>query len=111
LEKDFPLLALPLFELPPFDPPPLLPPPLEAPLPEPPLLAAVLSATGICNDFWLEFPFASSADTTKLKVPALLGVPDTVPESFAKATPLGNCPDDTANVYGAVPPVTESDPL
>jgi hypothetical protein len=104
LENDFPLLALPLFELPAFDPPPLLdpplvlPPPLEAPLPEPPLLAAVLLATGICSDFWLEFPFASSADTTKLKVPALLGVPDTVPESFARATPLGNCPEDTAKV-------------
>jgi hypothetical protein len=102
LEKDFPLLALALFELPPFDPPLLdppllLPPPLEPPLPEP-LLAAVLSATGICNDFWLEFPFASSADTTKLKVPALLGVPDTEPESFAKAMPLGNCPDATLKV-------------
>ena len=88
-----PLLALPLFELPPLDPPPL-----DAPLPEPPLLAVELSATGICNDFWLEFPLESTADTTKLKVPALLGVPDTVPESFAKPMPLGNCPDDTANV-------------
>jgi len=97
LEKDFLLLALALFELPPFDPPLLDPPLLEAPLPEP-LLAAVLSATEICNDFWLEFPFASSADTTKLKVPALLGLPDTEPESFAKAMPLGNCPDATAKV-------------
>ena len=96
LEKDFPL-ALALFELPPFDPPLPAPPLLEAPLPEP-LLVAALSATGICNDFWLEFPFASSADTTKLKVPALLGVPDTEPESFAKAMPLGNCPDATAKV-------------
>jgi hypothetical protein len=93
LEKDFPLL----FELPPFDPPLLDPPLLEAPAPEP-LLAAVLSATGICKDFWLEFPFASSAATTKLKVPALLGVPDTEPESFAKAMPLGNCPDATLKV-------------
>jgi len=92
LEKDFPLL----FELPPFDPPLLAPPLLEAPLPEP-LLAAV-PATEICNGFWLEFPFASSADTTKLKVPALLGMPDTEPESFAKAMPLGNCPDATAKV-------------
>jgi hypothetical protein len=97
LEKDFPLLALALFELPPFDPPLFDPPLLEAPLPEP-LLVAVLSATGICSDFWLEFPFASSADTTKLKVPALLGVPDTEPESFAKAMPLGNCPDATLKV-------------
>jgi hypothetical protein len=88
LEKDFPLLAFPLFVLPP-DPPPLL---------DPPPLAVELLATGICNDFWLEFPFASNADTTKLNVPALLGVPETVPESFAKAMPLGNCPDDTANV-------------
>jgi hypothetical protein len=97
LEKDFPLLALALFELPPFDPPLFDPPLLEAPLPEP-LLIMALSATAICNDFWLEFPFASSADTTKLKVPVLLGVPDTEPESFAKATPLGNCPDATAKV-------------
>ena len=93
LENDFPLLGLALLELPPFDPPSL-----DPPLPDPPLLAAVLSATGICNDFWLEFHFASSAETTKLKVPALLGVPDTEPESFAKAIPLGNCPDNTEKV-------------
>ena len=97
LEKDFPLLALALFELPPVDPPLFDPPLLEAPLPEP-LLVAALSATGICNDFRVEFPFASSADTTKLKVPALLGVPDTEPESFAKAIPLGNCPEATLKV-------------
>ena len=95
LEKDLPVLVL--FEAPPLLDPPLLVPLLDDPL-EPPLLAVELLATGICRDFWVEFPFASSADTTKVNVPVLLGVPDSVPESFAKATPLGNSPEAMAKL-------------
>ena len=93
---------LALLEAPPVDPPPLLdppllPPPLEAPLPEPPLWpryyrrreSATISG-GVS--------FGIQRGYHKLKVPALLGVPDTEPESFAKAMPLGNCPEATAKV-------------
>jgi hypothetical protein len=106
LENDFPL-EFPLLE----DPLPLLDPvPLELPSLEPPFALVVLE-TGIWRDFAVEYPFESKAEMTNVKVPASLGVPESVPESLVSPTPFGNCPETTAKVYGAVPPVTLNEAL
>ena len=45
----------------------------------------------------------SVALTVKLEVPALCGVPETIPLLVLSDSPAGNCPEESANVYGAVP--------
>src|SRR5437588_5801590 len=101
LENDLPPFVLapldgPLLPLP--DPPLLEPEPLDPLPPEPPLALVELSATEICSGFCFEFPFASRAETVKLKLPALLGVPEIVPAFSSSPTPSGNLPVTTANV-------------
>ena len=45
----------------------------------------------------------SATCTVKLKVPALVGVPFNVPVGL-RASPSGNVPERTDQVYGDVPP-------
>ena len=49
--------------------------------------------------------------TPKLKFPADVGVPEIAPEAADKLSPGGSWPEDTLQVYGAVPPVMVRVPL
>jgi hypothetical protein len=49
--------------------------------------------------------------TPKLNVPDVVGIPETVPLDRLSASPAGSCPDETAYVNGAVPPLTASGTL
>jgi hypothetical protein len=49
----------------------------------------------------------SAAWTVKLKVPALVGVPETVPSDPIES-PFGKAPETTDHVYGWTPPVADS---
>jgi len=52
-------------------------------------------------------PFASLAWTVKVKLPMLVGVPDTSPAALS-SNPGGNDPLEMENVYDALPPLAES---
>jgi hypothetical protein len=52
----------------------------------------------------------STTVTAKEKLPAVVGVPEIAPEA-ATPRPGASWPEDTLQVYGAVPPVTEKAPL
>ena len=43
----------------------------------------------------------------KLELPAVVGVPDSTPDDDS-VIPPGSVPDDTAKLYGAVPPLAVS---
>jgi hypothetical protein len=49
--------------------------------------------------------------TAKLKLPAAVGCPETVPELALMLTPVGNDPVATDQWYGATPPVAMREPL
>jgi len=49
----------------------------------------------------------SAAWIVKLKVPALVGVPETVPSDPIDSPP-GNAPETTDHVYGWTPPVADN---
>src|SRR5215469_13785819 len=55
-------------------------------------------ATLICNDCCLESSLASETVTPKLKLPAPVGVPDTLPDVASRFTPGGNWPEVTAKL-------------
>jgi hypothetical protein len=49
--------------------------------------------------------------TTKVKLPAEVGVPEIAPEAADTLRPGGSWPEDRLQVYGAVPPVIVRVPL
>ena len=49
--------------------------------------------------------------TPKVKLPADMGVPEIAPEAADTLRPGGSCPEDTLQVYGAVPPAMVRVPL
>src|SRR5579871_2977873 len=55
-------------------------------------------ATLICSDCCFESPLESETVTPKLKSPAPLGVPATLPEVPLRFTPCGSCPEVTAKL-------------
>src|SRR5215472_620373 len=55
-------------------------------------------ATLICNDCCLKSSLASETVTPKLKLPAPVGVPDTLPDVASRFTPGGNWPEVTAKL-------------
>src|SRR3979411_30062 len=52
--------------------------------------------------------FESVTLTPKLDVPVVVGMPETFPVVALRPNPAGSGPDETAKVYGAVPPPTAS---
>ena len=53
-----------------------------------------------------DLPFESTTLDTKVKVPAVVGVPEITPAALS-VRPGGNVPETNEYVYGAVPPVTD----
>jgi hypothetical protein len=49
--------------------------------------------------------------TPKLKVPVVVGVPETLPLLVLSRRSAGSCPDEIAKLYGPVPPPTVSGTL
>ena len=52
---------------------------------------------------FVPFPIELVALTAKLKVPAVVGVPEITPVTASKLKPVGSLPLDIAQVIGVVP--------
>jgi hypothetical protein len=61
--------------------------------------------TTMLSDFVAVSALASVTLTVKVLVPVPVGVPEITPVVEARASPAGNVPEVTDQVYGAVPPV------
>lgn len=75
-------------------------------------LVLILKAAAVMpmlNDLVVLAPPASVTRAVKVKLPARVGVPESVPPPL-NATPSGRLPESTLHAYGAVPPVAAKDP-